>query len=331
MKRVIIVGGLDESRIQDEFLEAVTTVKKLNQRVEITAALCGENLTEKYKQELKNYGVHRLLFYKRTEKPISYEHLAKQWKQHFSAVGANTIIFTENDWTTEMASRLAVAYETKAIFDVVALSRLKEDMYMYERQLPGQKIQAIEASGPVTICSLKPYAFAQEEADEFENTSDLEVIQHEVKELAVDFYEEKEVEPSFVQLKDADVIVAGGRGIQTKEAYALLENLAKCFPNSAVGLSGGAVDQEFFSEDLLIGQTGTKISPRLYFACGISGANQHTGGLLQAETIIAINPDPNASIFDLCDYGIVGNVEDVLPRLIGEIKEVQGSTQSLFI
>lgn len=122
-------------------------------------------------------------------------------------------------------------------------------------------------------------------------------------------------EPKGVNLKGARVIVAGGMGVGTKENFRFVEELARAL-GAEVGASRAAVDAGFAPAERQVGQTGTTVRPKLYIACGISGAIQHRAGMDQSARIIAINTDPEAPIFRVAHYGIVGDVKEVIPRLI---------------
>ncbi len=117
-----------------------------------------------------------------------------------------------------------------------------------------------------------------------------------------------------------DIIVAGGRGMGGAEGFALLDKLAALL-GGAVGASRTAVDEGWRPHAEQIGQTGKTVAPALYFACGISGAVQHLAGIGSAGIVVAINRDRDAPIFDVADYGIVGDVFVVLPKLIDELQE----------
>jgi electron transfer flavoprotein alpha subunit len=132
-------------------------------------------------------------------------------------------------------------------------------------------------------------------------------------------FKERLIGAKIIDLKKADIIVAGGGGVASKEKFQLIYDLAAAL-GGRVGASRAAVDNGYISREHQVGQTGTTIRPKLYIACGISGAIQHQAGMNRSSKIIAINNDPNAPIFQIAHYGIVGDLHEVIPMMIKAYK-----------
>ena len=129
-----------------------------------------------------------------------------------------------------------------------------------------------------------------------------------------------------IDLSEAEIIIAGGRGVGSKENFSILYDLAEVI-GGEVGGSRVAVELNWIGPEQQIGQTGNTVAPRLYIACGISGAIQHRVGIEGSDIIVAINKDPNAGIFEIAHYGIVGDLHRVIPLLIKEIKRIKAEEE----
>lgn len=234
-----------------------------------------------------------------------------------------SIMFGATDDGRDLAPRVAARLHTGLCADCTALDVTDDKLVAWTRPALGGNICATiicDVNRP-QMGTVRPKVFKPAELD---NTRTGEVIAFTPEAGAVSRVElvKKEALSSenAVKIDEADMIAAGGRGFGSKEKFDVLEQLAALFENSAVAGTRAAIDEGWLTHPQQVGQSGKSVTPHIYFACGISGAIQHLSGMKDSDIIIAINKDAEAPIFTVAHYGIVGDVNVILPKLIEKIK-----------
>lgn len=234
-----------------------------------------------------------------------------------------SIMFGATDDGRDLAPRVAARLHTGLCADCTALDVTDDKLVAWTRPALGGNICATiicDVNRP-QMGTVRPKVFKPAELD---NTRTGEVIAFTPEAGAVSRVElvKKEALSSenAVKIDEAEMIAAGGRGFGSKENFDVLEQLAALFENSAVAGTRAAIDEGWLTHSQQVGQSGKSVTPHIYFACGISGAIQHLSGMKDSDIIIAINKDAEAPIFTVAHYGIVGDVNVILPKLIEKIK-----------
>lgn len=234
-----------------------------------------------------------------------------------------SIMFGATDDGRDLAPRVAARLHTGLCADCTALDVTDDKLVAWTRPALGGNICATiicDVNRP-QMGTVRPKVFKPAGLD---NTRTGEVIAFTPEAGAVSRVElvKKEALSSenAVKIDEADMIAAGGRGFGSKEKFDVLEQLAALFENSAVAGTRAAIDEGWLTHSQQVGQSGKSVTPHIYFACGISGAIQHLSGMKDSDIIIAINKDAEAPIFTVAHYGIVGDVNVILPKLIEKIK-----------
>lgn len=216
----------------------------------------------------------------------------------------------------DLSARLAARLDAGLVMDCVSI-RVEGEKITYTRPMFGGKIVAdVDVVGTPQIVAIRSNVMAIEESPRSTAVEALDISIDPVKTVVI---EKKMESGDKIDLTEADIIVSGGRG--TGGEYAAIESLAELL-GGAVGASRSAVDEGWRPHSDQVGQTGKVVSPNLYIACGISGAIQHLAGMSTSKTIVAINKDAEAPIFAKADYGVVGDLTEVVPEMIEAIKKI---------
>jgi electron transfer flavoprotein alpha subunit len=229
----------------------------------------------------------------------------------------SAIFFAGTAMGRDLAPTVAARLGVGAIPDAVSLALDGETFSVRRPVYSGKAITTVDTAGNTPqVISLRPNVFAAEEAGGAGEVVALDGLSLSIRAVVKELLEAVGGE---LDVAEADVIVSGGRGIKGPENFALIKSLADAL-GGAVGASRAAVDAGWIEHSHQVGQTGKVVSPSLYIAAGISGAIQHLAGMSSSKVIVAINKDPDAPIFKVADYGIVGDLFDVIPPMVEAIK-----------
>lgn len=242
---------------------------------------------------------------------------AKAIAEAAKQAGAETVIVAATSRGKDLAPRVAIRLSAGYIPDVIAFHGDVATHPVYA----GKALMNMRVTTPVKVYSTRPNLWkAPKDASGNANITNVNVS-FDDKDFA-ERTKELVLSQGKLDVAEADVIVSGGRGMKGPEHWALIEGLAEAF-GAATGASRAVVDAGWRPHGEQVGQTGKTVSPTLYVAVGISGAVQHLAGMSSSKTIVAINKDANAPIFQLADYGIVGDAFEILPTLTEEIKKIR--------
>jgi electron transfer flavoprotein alpha subunit len=217
----------------------------------------------------------------------------------------------------EIAARLAIKLDNGILTDVVALTA---DGTATQVAFAGSTIVKSKVTRGLPLVTLRPNSVTPSTAPAAATVEQVEVQLGEADKLTRVVERVAEQKGSRPELTEASVVVSGGRGVGNADNFKLVEELADLL-GGAVGASRAAVDSGFYPHQFQVGQTGKTVSPQLYVALGISGAIQHRAGMQTSKTIIAVNKDAEAPIFELADFGVVGDLFKVVPQAAEEIRK----------
>ena len=237
--------------------------------------------------------------------------------------GADTVLFAASVLAADVAAGLAARLEAGLNWDLTDLVLEGEELVGKRPALGDTVLVDVGWNATPRLGMVRSGAFDPKESGGTAEVEPFEPTFSDFSTLAT-LVEQTQEESSGPSIEDADIIVAGGRGLGAPDAFSLLEELAAAL-GGAVAATRAVVDAGWYPYATQVGQTGKSVAPKLYVACGISGAIQHKVGMQGSGTIVAINKDANAPIFDFCDLGVVGDLHQIVPKLAELVRAHRGS------
>ncbi|ANU16899.1 electron transfer flavoprotein subunit alpha [Planococcus maritimus] len=319
-KKVLVLGETREGALRNVSFEAIAAAKKISGGGEVVAVLLGEAVSE-FGNELVAYGADRVIT---VEHPHLKSYTSDGYGQAFMAVvdqeQPEAIVFGHTAVGKDLSPKIASKLQTGLISDVTDIEGEGADAVFIRPIYSGKAFEKVKLKEDgVVFISVRPNNIAPLEREE--RSGDVSSLSVDITNLRTIIKNVVRKSAEGVDLSEAKVIIAGGRGVKSKDGFGPLQELADLL-GGAVGASRGACDADYCDYSLQIGQTGKVVTPDLYIAAGISGAIQHMAGMSNSKVIVAINKDPEANIFKVADYGIVGDLFDVIPLLTEEFKKV---------
>ncbi len=312
-----------DGKFRKSSFETVQAAKRLagELHADLVAVVVGSGV-ESIARELGNFGAGRVVV---VDEPL----LASYSSTAYAKVVANIaqkenaaiVVLAASQMGKEIAPRIAVKLDAGLASDCTALKVEGGDVIATRPVYAGKALLDVKVTSPTKVFTLRPNVFTAspsggtatvEKATVGITPEDCSAVVKEIK-----------VASGRPDVTEADIIVSGGRGLKGPEHWHLIENLADVL-GAAVGASRAVVDAGWRPHDEQVGQTGKTVAPTMYVACGISGAVQHLAGMSSSKCIVAINKDKDAPIFQVADYGIAGDVFEILPELTTELKKVLG-------
>lgn len=317
----------DGQYIHPVFFELAAKANELSQKLNnapIIALLIGpKGIKDSFKEGFNENNIDKVYIVEDDRlKNYSTEYFSKIAVDLVQEIDPEIFIIGATTQGRDLAPRISSALKTGLTADCIELDiNEKEQLAATRPTFGGQLMATILCKKQPQMATVRPKVFKplkefiHKDTEFISKKADIDNIDKKIE--LIEFIKNAEKEES--SLSDAEIIVSGGRGMKDLMGFELLKEFASLL-NAQVGASRAAVEMGLASHEMQIGQTGLTVTPKIYIACGISGALQHTVGMSGADKIIAINTDKNAPIFDIADIAIVGDVFEILPEVIEMIK-----------
>ncbi|QTD41502.1 electron transfer flavoprotein subunit alpha/FixB family protein [Sporosarcina sp. Te-1] len=320
-KKVLVLGEAREGALRNVSFEAIAAAKTVSGGGEVVGLLVGDSV-QSLAEEMIQFGADRVVS---VEHPHLKHYTSDGYGQAFMAVyeqeKPDAVAFGHTALGKDLSPKIASKLGSGLISDVTAIEGEGDEALFVRPIYSGKAFEKVKNKEDLLFFTIRPNNIAPLEKDT-SRTGEASSVSVDITNLRTIIKDVVRKSTEGVDLSEAKVVVAGGRGVKSTDGFKPLEELANLL-GGAVGASRGACDAEYCDYSLQIGQTGKVVTPDLYIAAGISGAIQHMAGMSNSKVIVAINKDPEANIFKVADYGIVGDLFEVIPMMIEEIKKVK--------
>ena len=322
--KLLVVAEQREGKFKKAAYEVTQTGRKIASQLgaDLVTLIIGDKIGP-LAQELAPYGAGRVLL---AEDPRLRFYSSTAYSRMVAEVArkenAAVVFLTGTQMGKDLSARVSAKLEAGLAADCVALKVDGGEIIASRPVYAGKSLVDVKVLSPVKIFTLRPNVFTAAPSNGGSVTTEQVPLSLTDADFVVHATGVK-VNAGRPDVTEAGIIVSGGRGLKGPENFHLVEELADTL-GAAVGASRAVVDAGWRPHDEQVGQTGKTVSPTLYVACGISGAIQHLAGMSSSKYIVAINKDKDAPIFQIADYGIVGDVFEILPALNSELKKVVG-------
>lgn len=319
-KKVVVLGESRDGKLRNVTFEAIAAAHEVADGGEVIGVLIGDHVKDQA-DELLYYGADHVMI---VEHPhLSYytsDGFAQALQAILDQVNPDAVLFGHTSIGKDLSPKIAARLQTGLISDAIDVKVTGEHLVFTRPIYSGKAFEKVISTDRLLLATIRPNNVAPLERDA-SRSGEVTLVSVDIQNLRTIVKEVIKKTSEGVDLSEAKVVVAGGRGVKSKEGFEPLKELAQTL-GAAVGASRGACDADYCDYALQIGQTGKVVTPDLYIACGISGAIQHLAGMSNSKVIVAINKDPEAEIFKIADYGIVGDLFEVVPLLNEELKKM---------